>query len=138
MFDPALQKYVGLPFQDKGREWDGVDCYGLLYLLYREERGIILPRYESEYETIRDHARVTEAFTMCCEDAERWKELPADEPLELYDALVFRVRGRMWHCGIYVAVGFMLHIMEGMNCALERYLSPIWKPRYVNAYRYRG
>ena len=38
-------KYVGLPWAWKGRTSEGVDCYGLLRLVYRDERGIALPEH---------------------------------------------------------------------------------------------
>jgi len=37
------EKYIGLPYRLGGRDWNGVDCWGLLYLYFKEERGILLP-----------------------------------------------------------------------------------------------
>lgn len=32
--------YTGIPFKDKGRDFNGCDCYGLLMLYYKNELGI--------------------------------------------------------------------------------------------------
>lgn len=36
-------RFIGLPYLPGGRERDGVDCWGLLRLVYWEERHILLP-----------------------------------------------------------------------------------------------
>lgn len=36
-------RFIGLPYSPGGRERDGVDCWGLLRLIYWEERRILLP-----------------------------------------------------------------------------------------------
>ena len=38
-----LNDYVGLPYKFGGRDYDGVDCYGLTKLIYAEEYGVELP-----------------------------------------------------------------------------------------------
>lgn len=36
-------RYIGLPYSIGGRDRDGVDCWGLLCLVYQNEQGIRLP-----------------------------------------------------------------------------------------------
>lgn len=42
-----FNKYVGIPWEYKGRGDNGVDCLGLVRKFYKEEFGIDLPKYES-------------------------------------------------------------------------------------------
>jgi len=38
-----FDKYINVIYKHKGRDFSGVDCYGLVYLIFKEEKGIILP-----------------------------------------------------------------------------------------------
>ena len=44
------RRYVGTPHRWHGRDRDGLDCYGLVMLVYEEQYGIRLPDFMAEYE----------------------------------------------------------------------------------------
>ena len=46
--------YTEICFKEKGRDRDGVDCWGLVYLIYKECMGIDLPTYSGEYSSSED------------------------------------------------------------------------------------
>lgn len=46
-----FNRYVGLPFKDGGRGFDGVDCYGLVCIFYANELGIELRSFAEAYES---------------------------------------------------------------------------------------
>ena len=49
------KKYAGIDFKDRGRSrGEGVDCWGLVRLIYLEEFGVELPDLSSCYESIKD------------------------------------------------------------------------------------
>ena len=41
--------YIEIPFMAHGRDKNGLDCWGLIWLTYKEQRGIILPSYDEVY-----------------------------------------------------------------------------------------
>ena len=40
--------YMAIPYKLHGRDFEGADCYGLVYL-YLKEFGYTLPKYEISY-----------------------------------------------------------------------------------------
>ena len=38
-----FETYLGIPWKVAGRDRDGLDCWGLVYLFYKERFGIALP-----------------------------------------------------------------------------------------------
>jgi cell wall-associated NlpC family hydrolase len=107
-------RYVGLPYVDGGRDWHGVDCWGLVRLALMEERGSGLPAYGEI--SARDMLRIARAMEHG-KDAEVW--LAVDAPQAL-DVLVMRPAGRSWvgHVGIMVDGRTVLHAEAGVNACL--------------------
>src|SRR5262245_40354600 len=111
-------RYVGIPFADGGRTRDGLDCYGLLHVIYREEFQIELPSYTGAYLSAHEHAEVAALLA---------NRIPLDawEPVlgapRVGDAVVFRVLGAPWHVGVMVSPTDFLHVEAGQVCAaIER------------------
>ena len=44
-----MEKYIGIPYQSKGRSFEGCDCYGLLQLFYAKELKVSLLAYAETY-----------------------------------------------------------------------------------------
>lgn len=38
-----LERYLAIPYREKGRGWDGADCYGFARLVMKEETGFEMP-----------------------------------------------------------------------------------------------
>ncbi len=104
--------YVGIPWQWRGRDREGIDCYGLLVLVYREQRGITLPEYP--YST---HSA---AAATIAEEARRWCRVSTPAPFDV--AIVDATR---WGAaGVAVHGPFHLALHAGGACALHTMEAP--------------
>lgn len=126
------QKYVGIPYLDRGRTFEGADCYGLIRLVYRDELLIDLASFSEEYPSAVDMACVA-GLISDARTEQTWIEQREARP---YDVLVFR-RGRVeCHLGLVVARGRMLHMAEGQSSRIEPYETGEWMPRLTGIYRH--
>ena len=126
--------FVGLPWLDRGRDWKGVDCWGLLYLVY-QTKGIAVQSYSESYTSATEREQVA----LLAQDANKSPWLSVERGQEQsFDMLFFR-RGRLaTHVGVVTARGKMLHICEGREAVIDRYdLSP-WSVKLCGIYRHEA
>ena len=125
--------YIGIPFAPDGRSRDGLDCWGLVQLVYRERLGIELPGYDGVFkEESADNLRIVSDLM----DRERAKWTRVREPAE-FDVLLMRIHGRLVsHVGICLPKSRMLHILKGISSVVEPTAGMHWKDRIVGAYRH--
>lgn len=129
-------EYINLPFKEVGRERDGVDCYGLLRLVYRERLNILLPAY-TDYETTQDHNTLKEQMSKNKAE-DRWVEIPAGQERP-FDVMLIRIVGLPIHLGIVTDVKkHVLHIERGSNAVHEDYRFNSWKApgKIIGYYRH--
>lgn len=108
-----LDRYIGLPWLDRGVTADGCDCEGLLRLVYAGELGIDL---------------------VGPLDRADWTPITAGSERPL-DAIL--IHQAPWHVGIVVGRGMMLHMPEGRTSCIEPYTTGRWGRRVEGIYRHR-
>jgi len=118
------------PFLDKGRDWSGWDCGGLVLLAYRECYGIELP--DLEQASALDAARAEQVFNFF---RRAWVEISLGKERP-GDVAQFR-RGR-WesHVGLVIARGYLLHVEPGLNTCTEPFSRGQLRQRLVGIYRH--
>lgn len=134
----SFNDYVGIPFAWNGYDRDGVSCWGLFVLVYRELYGIDLPRHDELGGRV---ARGERAEPSTWLPGHEWDQVALGDEMT-GDALhmwgVHGGRHTPLHCGIVVEPGFVLHAEAGAGVVISRYRSDSrYKRRVIGAYRVR-
>ena len=123
-----INKYIGLPFRHHGRDFDGVDCYGLVRLVLSEEFDVHLPDYWA-YEDANDMNKIDSMFDEYLPIHTQRVEAP-----EVGNIVLFKFRGYTSHIVIYDGDGKVLHVMRGMNSVCVPVQSGILRGRLEGYY----
>ena len=126
-------KYIGIPYSDRGRGDDAVDCWGLAQRVLREQFGVIVPDYAEYYSTRRDAVRVGGRITS--EISAGWTEI--DKGAQVAgDCILLISLGQPIHVGVVVDGQWMLHIEQGTDACMEKYSSGRWVNKIKGFFRY--
>lgn len=107
-------KYIGIPYSDDGRSFAGLFCWGLVDLVYREELGIVLPRYGVAAGTLIACSRVLAGGLL-----PPWREAIA--PYRCFDIVTMRGRARPsspareYHVGVMLSARKLMHAEEDIG-----------------------
>jgi cell wall-associated NlpC family hydrolase len=128
------ERYIGIPFKQKGRDLTGFDCWGLICDVYLTELSIKLPDYLNSYsDTSKDFVEIS---SIMGSEKERIA-FPVTSP-KAFDVILLRMRGLPMHVGLVTRENFMIHCADGVGVSFEDYTSPRWKSRVMGFYRYAG
>lgn len=125
-------RYLGIPQQDHGRSRAGVDCWGLVRLVYAGELGIDLPSYTDVCPDLAERAELGTLITGE-RDAGPWREVGEVQP---FDVLLFRIGPHATHVAVAVDDRDMLHIHGHSESCIVPIRDPMWRKRLVGIYRY--
>lgn len=127
------EKY-NIPYKSKGRDFDGVDCWGLIFLFYREELNIYLPSWSAEYENAKhvdyfEPSIRTDLFA-------KWREVSVAVP---GDVGLIKL-GHDFHVGLCIdPYGTkIMHMMNKSGIMIDRINSFELKDRFKGWYTYVG
>lgn len=124
-------KYIGTPFEERGRGPDGYDCWGLARLIMKQEKNIDLPCLSEIYEKTTDHILISDAVLR--EQKIGWKEITRPAA---FDFIVMRQMGVPMHIGVVTKPGYMIHCERGIDAVHVKYNSLRWEKRIEGFFRY--
>lgn len=125
------ERYVNVPFLDKGRDENGADCWGLASVIYKNELKITLPDYLEFYENTNEREKLSALISS--ESQSHW--VSVKEPKE-FDVVVLNMRGVPMHVGIVTKPNHMIHCARGIGTTHEHYGTARWKHKVMGFYRW--
>lgn len=128
------REYIGIGFREKGRDREGVDCWGLYRLILKEQFGILISSYAEEYDSTehRDQiAKIIRDGTIKLS----WTEVESGRE-RLGDGILLRMMGLPIHIGLVIEPGRMIHCEVGHNTVIERYTGLKWEKRIIGFWRH--
>ena len=127
-----FNQYIGIPFKSKGRTREGLDCWGLIRLLYLEQFQIELPSYVDDYLSASDFKT---AGKLIEDNLHRWIKI--DPSIRtLGDVIVLRIYGQPIHMGMLINDQQMIHVFKNIDTCVQRIYTSIWKQRIHGIYRH--
>jgi cell wall-associated NlpC family hydrolase len=128
-------KYVGIPYvkggRDIGNPQNGLDCWGLATLFYKNEYGVILPSY-TDISMTTD--RIKEVSGQLVQ-TDCYKHFNTVQKSKAGDLILLRVGGHPIHIGIVLDNKLMLHANTGSS-VIETYKGMKWQQRIHSFLRY--
>ena len=116
--------YSLIPFKPMGRDLNGCDCYGLVWLFLTTECGIIIPRLDEEvdvYNSMKVNAKLEH-------DVPLVDSIKVDSPIR-GDIVLMRVKGVTAHVGVMLDNQMFMHTSSHTGVVVENINSPRVKNR---------
>lgn len=123
-------RYRGVPFVENGYTREGLNCWGLCWLVYKEQLGLELPKYPLGAHEAKSVARQM--------DDGRAQWISALPPARPFDLVLMRDLGRsiVRHIGVMVSASHCLHIEQETDAACVEISHPLIAPRIVSYHRH--
>lgn len=121
--------YIGIPYLRAGRSSAGCDCYGLVWLLFRDLRGIVMPRYDNAGDDRAVHS------AMIVENRKNWLEVAVPN---VFDVVCFRFNRLVTHMGMMIDETRFLHSWGVLDSVCEDINHICWRHRVDGFFRYQG
>lgn len=124
--------FVGIPYEAKGRSFDGADCVGLVYLFYqRLGVNLFIPPHSDDISA----SPVEELIPLAC--ATGWVE--SDGPPVFGDLLALNTpAGPANHAAIWIGGGRVLHMTQPAGAVIAHAPSHRISARFAALLRYIG
>jgi cell wall-associated NlpC family hydrolase len=128
----AVMRYIGMPYRHMGRSENGLDCWGLILLVYSEMIHVKLWDMDEGYPEDWSH----KGKDLFMENYRRqWEKV--DGP-QIYDVvLINNGHGIANHAGVMINERSFIHCLSKAGVVLSRITDKQWKPRIAGFFRYK-
>lgn len=102
------ESLVGIHYRLGGEDIEGFDCSGLVHYVY-DCFGITVPRTAKEQGKLKPKVKLKRA--------------------KPGDILVFKLKRRKWHTGIFIKKDYFIHAPNKKESVRKEYLTSFWRSR---------
>lgn len=110
---PWWGDYVGLSFKRGGRTRAGVDCWGLVRLIYLEQLHVELPLLGDEYSDPSDAAIIA---PLVAQHLPSWRQVDAQP----FAVALFASAIHQYHVGVMLDAKRMVHAAPGKDVCVQQ------------------
>lgn len=128
-----FDRFVGIPYVTRGRDREGLDCWGLVRLAFAELRGIELPSLVGDYSSHEDRESIA---GLIHGELPAWDHISAGSE-KTFDGVLMRSGRQACHIGLVVSPGKLLHVEDKRLSVVEPYGAWRLAHRVIGFYRYR-
>lgn len=125
-----VDRAIDVPFLVGGRDWSGWDCWGLVFIAYRELFGIDIPSLSDEYD---EKLSFAELNTLVNTQKPLWNSV--EQPM-FGDVRLFKVSRYQSHVALVLPWRSMIHTTQGVGTVVERLDVITWAKRHVEYFRH--
>lgn len=135
-----MRSYIGIPYKQLGRDRKGIDCFGLVVLIYKEKLGIELPDPDVDYTSGKVACNYLSAFKgpnkYIIGDVYKLWELVTD--FKKYDVMLFNTCPDIpspTHVGVYIEDGKFIHCTRHFPVMIHKVAR--WSEMLHSVYRFK-
>ena len=120
-----FDKYIGIPYKHLGKDFSGVDCFGLIYLIFKEELGIELPDFTKlGYSKGLEDSKDKDVLINVIDKFDGIIFEKVDKPYRIFDVPIFYGIGCMKdiasHIGVFIDTNHFIHIKENTTSIVNK------------------
>ena len=134
-----FSKFIGIPYKHLGRDFSGVDCYGLITLVVKELFSINLPDFtdllysKDRFDISSKEDHILNSIGVV------W--IPIGRPYHIFDALIFNSNednSMSTHTGLYIGDEKFIHIVDNQTSMVSTLDTSYWKNKLYGAMRLKS
>lgn len=124
--------FLAVPYADEGRSPEGADCYGLIWLWYRDVLEIDIPIFDDV-----PPGNMVAVNAMIEQHKSEWLEveIPCEHDICVMRGIGFRGAG---HMGVVQPRRRLLHTTQDQGARIERLSDPTIKSRIIEFRRHKS